>query len=530
MFGINNLDAGDYAGWKRSFGLFAVVAVVAAFGIVYGTVAAPSFTDAFYHFNAAQRLVSGQGLTDPYLWTYIGAPAVLPAPSHLYWMPLTSLVSAFGMALLNSPGVYAAAQWPLALLLAGTALVGFGLGAKLGGGRRTAWMAGLLTLASGFYTRFWGSTDTFATYALPAGFGLLAMGWLVAGQRRWRWVLVAGVCAGLAHLTRADGLLLLPVGWLALLWPGDGAWRKRLALAALFTLGYGVTMLPWFVRNQAAIGTPMPLGGTQAVWFTTYDDLFNYPPDSSPAGLFADGLNTFAASRWEALSNNLGTFVAVEGLIVMTPLMLLGLWRRRQNPFLRPFILYALGLHLAMTFVFPFPGYRGGLLHSAAALVPWWAALGVVGLDDALAWAVRRRRWNKRSATGVFSAALLAVALFLSLMTILPNRVISHEAPAIYPLLQAQLPPDARVMLNDPAALYYYTGMWGVVLPNEAPDVIPDIARRYGVRYLLLENVTADGSASSAASPKLWPILTDLPDFLVPIPLERTDVRLYEIR
>jgi hypothetical protein len=530
MSGINSLDTRLNTGRTRQIGLFAAVAVAAAFVIVYGIVAAPSFTDAFYHFNAAQRLVSGQGLTDPYLWTYIGAPDSLPAPSHLYWMPLTSLVSALGMAVLNAPGSYAAAQLPLALMLAGTAGVGFGLGAKLGGGWRTAWMAGLLTLASGFYTRFWGSTDTFVTYALPGALGLLLLGMLTDGQWRIRVVLAAGVCAGLAHLARADGLLVLIVGGAALLWPVGGQWRNRIGVAALLTLFYGATMLPWFVRNQTVIGTPMPLGGTQAIWFTEYDDLFNYPPDSSPAGLFAEGLNTFLASRWEAFSNNLGTFVAVEGLIVMTPLMLFGLWRRRQNPFLRPFILYALGLHLAMTFVFPFPGYRGGLLHSAAALVPWWAALGVVGLDDALAWAVRRRRWNKRSAMVVFSAALLAVAVFLSLTTALPNRVTAHPPPAIYSLLQSKLPPDARVMLNDPAALYYYTGMGGVVLPNEAPAVIADIAQRYGVRYLLLENVTADGRASSAASPALWPILTDPPAFLVPVPLERTDVRLYEIR
>lgn len=525
--GINNLKMLP----GRHTTVFAILALFVAAVIVYGTVAAPSFTDAFYHFNAAHRLVRGQGLTDPYLWTYIGAPESLPAPSHLYWMPLTSIVSALGMALANAPGSYAAAQWPLVLLLACTALLGFRLGAQMGGGMRQAWMAGLLTLFSGFYTRFWGSTDTFATYAVPGALTLLLLGRLVSHPQGRLWVaLLAGVGAGLAHLSRADGLLLLPVGWMVILLGCRSHWRMRFGLVALFSAGYLAMMLPWMIRNQAIIGTPMPLGGTQAIWFTEYDDLFNYPPDASPATLFADGLNTFLSSRWEALTNNLGTFVAVEGLIVMTPLMLLGVWRRRRNPFLWPFILYALGLHFAMTFVFPFPGYRGGLLHSATALVPWWAALGVVGLDDALDWAARRRRWNKTSATLVFSAALLIIAMFLSLMTALPNRVVSDATPRLYTILQDMLPRDAKVMLNDPAALYYYTGLGGVVLPNETPDVIPAIAQRYGVGYLLIENVTPDGRASSAASPSLWPLLTESFPFLIPISLDLPNVRLYEIR
>jgi hypothetical protein len=296
------------------------------------------------------------------------------------------------------------------------------------------------------------------------------------------------------------------------------------------TVAYLLVMSPWFARNLREIGTPMPLGGAQGIWFREYNDIFNYPPDASPATLFADGLGAFIASRWEAFSNNLGTFIAVEGWVVLTPLMLLGLWVRRRDAFLRGFWLYALGLHLVMTLVFPFPGYRGGLLHSAAALVPWWAALGVVGLDAAVEWvAKRRRRWNAVTAKRIFSAGLVGAALLLSLMIALPNRVPPPGLPALYRELRDALPADARLMINDPAQLYYFTGLGGVVLPNETPDVIPQIARQYGVRYLLLEGVTADG-LPTAAPRGLWSLVNAPPDFLVPLPLPITSVRLYEIR
>ena len=214
----------------------------------------------------------------------------------------------------------------------------------------------------------------------------------------------------------------------------------------------------------------------------------------------------------------------------MTPLMLIGLWRRRSQSFLRAFWLYALGLHLAMTFVFPFPGFRGGLLHSAAALLPWWVALGVVGLDDCVDWVARhRRRWNAASAKWIFSAALLMVAVFLSLSIGLGNRVAAPTMPSVYRELLEKVPPDARVMINDPAQLYYFTGLGGVALPNETPAVILDIARQYDVGYLLLEEVTQDSPAAYSASPKLWSILTAPPDFLTPIPMGSPSVRLYAI-
>ena len=524
--------------------IFILIALVGAFFITRGLIAGPGFTDVFYHLNAANRLVSGQGLTDAYLWTYIGAPETLPVPSHLYWMPLTSLSAAFGMWLFNAPGNYAAAQFPLTLMFAGTVYVGFWLGGRLGGTRRHAWIAGLLTLFSGFYTRFWGAVDTFAPYALVGSLCLVFIGLAVdrpesetSTRPSLLFFALAGAMSALAHLTRADGVLLLIVGWAVILWPfGKGrSPRQRIFSLVVMTGAYLLVMLPWFIRNLNAIGTPMPLGGTQAIWFTEYNDIFNYPPQSNPATFFANGLGTLFATRWEAFagnqglfSGNLGTFLAVEGLVVMTPLMLIGLWRRRSLPFLRGFWLYALSVHLAMTLIFPYPGYRGGLLHSAAALVPWWAALGIVGLDDCVEWIAKRRHsWNTGVAKLIFSGALLAVAIFLSVNIGQRNAVPPVQTPALYRELLDKLPKDARMMINDPGQLYYFTGFSGVVLPNEAPEAILAIARKYQVGYVLLEEVTPENTAASSA--KLWPILTALPDFLTLVPLDNPGVRLYAI-
>jgi hypothetical protein len=520
--------------WLKGWHIFALVALVSALVITRMMAAQPGgFTDVFYHFNAANRLISGQGFTDAYLWVYVGMPDSLPAPSHLYWLPLTSVLAAAGMWLFNAPGHYSAAQVPFALLLAGAAGTGYWLGGRLGGTGRHAWLAGLITLSGGFFMRFWGATDTFAPFALFGSLCLVFMGLLfeASGRRVYMWAALVGALAGLGHLTRADGPLLLLVGWAVVLWPWDSkpSWGQPLLRIVWMTLAYVLVMSPWFMRNLDVIGSPLPVGGVQAMWFTTYDDLFNYPPQASPQTFFAGGIGLLFSTRWEAFTANLQTFIAVEGMIVLTPLMLVGLWQRRRDRFLRGFWLYALGLHIVMTLVFPFPGYRGGLFHSAAALLPWWAALGVAGLDDVVGWAGRRRRWHVPTAKRVFSGALLVFVLFLSLSIALPRRVTVHT-PELYTLLADALPPDARVMINDPMQLYYYTGRGGVVLPNEDPAVIPEIAGKYGIGYLLLETQWVDGQRLVAASPKLAGLVDDPPEFLTRLNVKLPDgVILYAI-
>lgn len=151
---------------RRDTILFAILALAAAW-ISIRLVRLPDYTDAYYHFNAAARLANGQGLTDVYLWTYLGAPPELPEsgvfPSHLYWMPLTSIITAAGLWL--SGGAADTAALLFVPLLAGMYGLAFWLGGKLGDSRRHAWAAGLLAIFNGFFIRFWGAVDTFTPYA-----------------------------------------------------------------------------------------------------------------------------------------------------------------------------------------------------------------------------------------------------------------------------------------------------------------------------------------------------------------------------
>jgi hypothetical protein len=132
-------------------------------------------------------------------------------------MPLVSIVAAPFIAIANqvaggaaSPGVlFPAAQLPFILLAACLPVLSFGVGAGLSGQRRLAWAAGLMTLFSPFYFVFW-TPRAFALFARGQGAGTNRASW---AHRRRALLFAAGLAAGLAHLSRADGVLVLLACW-----------------------------------------------------------------------------------------------------------------------------------------------------------------------------------------------------------------------------------------------------------------------------------------------------------------------------
>ena len=500
--------------WLLVGGVALLLACIVAAGI-----SGPTYTDAYYYFNAGQRLATGQGLTDPYVaLTYLNAPDMLPAPAHTYWMPLPSLLVAL------AGGSFRLAQVWFVMMWVGLALLACWLGAQLGGTARHARAAGLLAVFCGFYAPYLVMPETFAPFGLAGAMSLLLMG---RGRLRQNWLAfaLAGVLAALAHLTRADGLLLAIVLLVVAFWPEHAKPYRvmsRIGHALAGLGGYALVMLPWFVRNVQVMGTPLPVGGTATMWLRGYNELVSYPPDMSLVNFLNWGWANILASRWEAFTNNLGTFVAVEGLVVLAPLIVVSLIRRWRQPLILPVALYAVALHLTMTLAFAYPGYRGGLFHSAAALIPWWMVLGVLGLDDVVAWIARRRRtWRPVQARRVFTAGIVGVAVILTVMSVAGRW--GRNGGSSYTVLGEILPADAVVMINDPAALYYHAGRAGIVVPEAGPEGVRALVARYHVTHVVLDqNRTASLDDLYAGREAV--------DFLRPVEQDALpDLRLFEV-
>jgi hypothetical protein len=289
----------------------------------------PGYMDAAYYMDGALSLYEGRGFTEPFIWNYLDDPQGVPHPSHEYWMPLPSVV-AYLSTLVFGP-TFRAAQVPFALLSSLLPGIAYLVAFDLSGDRRRARYAGLLATFGGFYTIYWVVPDSFAPFAVAGALCLWAVG---RGMRSGRgpWFAIAGLSAGAAHLSRADGLLLpgvvLLLGAVQLL--RRSLHRRRVITQLLvFAACYLAVMAPWFARNVAVSGRPLPAAGTRTLWLTDYDDLFSYGKALTPQAYLAWGWGNVLRSKLDGLWKNLGQVAFAGWTIYLAPFGLLGAWRLR---------------------------------------------------------------------------------------------------------------------------------------------------------------------------------------------------------
>ena len=452
----------------------------------------PGYMDAEYYFATAGELSSGSGLSEPFLWNYLDDPAGLPHPSHRYWMPLTTFLAAAGTLVFGDG--FRAAQAVFVFMAGALPYVTARIALHLNRRQGDAWLAGLLACAPGFYLPFLLTSDTFTPFAI-LGAGVL-WGAAQVGHRPtlvgW---LVLGILAGLGHLTRADGILLLAPILLVLFRFGHSRW---LALAAVL-MGYTAIMAPWFVRNLQSSGVLLSPGVGRGLWLLRYDELFSYPADILTSQRWLEsGLGAILDARLRAAWSNLQSLVAVNGLVFLFPLMLMGIWRMRREILVQCSMAYLVVLVLAMTVVFPFAGMRGGLFHSSVALMPVLWSLTPTGLEAVVQWGSRRRGWDARQAKAVFGSAavLLAVAMTAAITS---GKLSTGEqglsewsmGAATYEAVGGGLAAldrsDPIVAVNNPPGFTLATGLRAVVIPDGPPETLQAVVRRYGVSWVVLE-------------------------------------------
>ncbi|MGB9669085.1 MAG: hypothetical protein ACPL0B_01745, partial [Anaerolineales bacterium] len=220
----------------------------------------PGYMDAEYYFATGQYLYSGHGFVEPFLWNYLNNPASLPAPSHLYWMPLASLLAFLGMEIGNS-ALWFWGRLPFVFLASAIPPLTYYLSYHLKPHTSIARLAGLLALFSGFYAAYLTTTDTFAIcMILGTVWILLAEKALTKGGIWFFWI---GVTSGLLHLSRADGLLWFVMIFALGVWQAIQSHKKFNELFPWLILalgGYLLVMSPWYYRNWGLWHSPFPPG------------------------------------------------------------------------------------------------------------------------------------------------------------------------------------------------------------------------------------------------------------------------------
>ncbi len=204
-------------------------------------------------------------------------------------------------------------------------------------------------------------------------------------------------------------------------------------------------MLPWWIRNALVAGTPLPGGGIQTLWLTSYDDLYSYTPMLSLARYLEWGWQNILLSKVQSLWGCILVLLGVA-LYYMAPFVLVA-WRRAfAMPLFRPVLCYSLILLVVMPLLFTFPATRGTLFHSSAGLVVWYMAMvpyGLARVVDAIA--ARRRSWNAAQATTVFSGGFVLLAILFTLAIYAQTVLLPPQPEAIVARWNERTIPYAEV-------------------------------------------------------------------------------------
>jgi hypothetical protein len=484
--------------WRQYLLLF-VVGLLVQFGISRFQ-SLPGYMDADYYFVGGVQLAQGRGFTEPYLWNYLDDPQGLPHPSHTYWMPLASIVSALGMWITGET-TYAAGRAGFILLSALVPLVTASLAYRVSRQTRLSVVSGLLSIFSLYYASFMPVPDNYALYMLFGG------AFLLLAPRREPWIPIAlGALAGLLTLARSDGLLWLGLAGLTVMWKAasnqDGArapfgelGKMVIPAGLLALLGYFIIMGGWHIRNLNLFGSFMTPGGGRLLWLENYNQTFIYPPEElTQSGFLQAGWKAAIEDRVMALSANFGNTFAAQGGIFLFPLILVGLWQLRHDLRTKIAVTGWTILFVVMTIIFPFAGSRGSFFHAGAAFQPYWWVAAPIGLESVITWARTKGRFTDSNAPLFFQGMLVLLAVLMTAYLV-NYRVIDSgwaKDDVIYPvvedkLIESGISPQDVVIVRNPPGYYLASGRQSVSLPFGDEATILAVAEKFGARYLVLE-------------------------------------------
>ncbi len=454
----------------------------------------PGYLDSDYYFAGGIQLVNGKGFTEPYLWNFLDGTTSLPHPSHSYWMPLSSIISALGMWVTGQT-TYASARLFFLLIAALIPPLTAALAYTFSKRKDLAIASGVLAIFSVYNAPFVGVTDNFSLFMLFGGLYFLVATQLIEDPTRIRNWFLLGLLAGLMTLSRSDGLLWLALTFLFVLWRLPRFSFSILHSAFFVSLGFLLIMSPWYARNLSVYGSPMAPGGSRALWLANYDQTFVYPPTVlTKESFLALGWDHIIADRMWALSNNLQSGFAAHGGIILFPFIIAGIIYYRKDERVKLAGIAWLILFLVMTFAFPFAGARGAFFHAGAALQPMWWALAPLGLEEILL-SLRKRGIGNDQNRPIFRSALVMVAIMLTVYVVY-LRIFTlgwgEGEDANYPVVEQFLLDNGMqdtdiVIVRNAPGYYLATGRSAISIPYGGEEPILAAANQFDAGYLVLE-------------------------------------------
>ena len=259
------------------------------------------------------------------------------------------------------------------------------------------------------------------------------------------------------------------------------------------------------VRPILLLIAPLAPAGAKTLWLRTYDDLFCYGCDLSLRSYLAWGWGNILRSKLWAAGVNLQRFLAEDCLVFLLPFVLVGLYRQKRRLSFVLSTIYLVVIYLAHSLAFTFPGPRGGFFHASSAVLPFLFAAGADGLEAAVEWAGRRRRWKRQQAQVVFAAAAIAMAVVLSGYVSAGKLAGWRNADEAYLAVDRWLdargvPNSTKVMVGNAPGFWYYSHRPAVAVPNGDASMLMDAGAAYDAGYVVLDANRPQALADLTAS------------------------------
>jgi 4-amino-4-deoxy-L-arabinose transferase-like glycosyltransferase len=239
--------------------LGAIVAVGLALRLAWVLHVQPApFGDSQWYANVASNVLHGHGFVANHNNPVLEPPDV-PQPTAfyppLYPLTLAALWKAFGTSVMLAQvfnAVVGALTIPLVFVL-GSNIFGRRVGLAAAATfavlpNSIAWLPFLLS-------------ETLFTFIFMAALCVLVS--FCGVEKRTRAVLAFGVLAGLAMLTRGEGIVLLPAA--SLFWLARDGWRAALQHCIVAAIAVAIVMTPWTARNWIELGSPIPVSSSSGM-------------------------------------------------------------------------------------------------------------------------------------------------------------------------------------------------------------------------------------------------------------------------
>lgn len=487
----------------------------------------PGVADPNHYYNLGRRLVAGHGFTTDYLWHYYNPPTTITHPDD-FWMPLAGVLAAGGMALFGES--VQGALVPFIILGSLLPLAVYAAARQFGCAPECALYAAGFGAALPEFVMNSVRTDTLIPNAL---FVTLTITLLVAGLRHGRWLAFAGsgLFAGLAYLTRGDNLLLAPTLAVTLGVYALAARRGFAALPRAYWAGVllalavaGAVAAPWIARNIAEIGTPLTPNLSRTFFLTDFRDHYAYGRDLTWDTLRASqtwgqiiGKRLFELAA--SLKIMFTTLDVVLPVAIGGGLLLLAARRSTTHAlFLTPTLILLGGMVIFYAVLAPYGSQGGSFKKGYLSLVPLLLPVGAYAFEQAIP-----RLAYRRAAVLLTLGFMTANAVELTRADIRFNTTYLREMEKVRDTALAL--PDTNgdgeiiLMAQDPFMLYFL-GLRSVMIPMEDRDTVLEVARRYGVDYLMMP----------PARPSLDPLYTGEdtdPRFVRAAGIPGTSIELY---